>query len=134
MKKLLVAFIFGFCGLTTSLVHAQSLEFQLHRTPESPGFFALKIFPNSDIKPIALQNIFVPNFEDAESEFYKELLLLIDEFGGQVISLAQLPKYSKNLNYRIIFLGGELPQESRFLHFDPNKNKPVLESFATPST
>ena len=86
MKKTLLFLLtltLSFIGMTTA--NAQSLEFEITRTPEIPGFFMVRFFPGSEVAPIMLQDIFVKNYKDRDAEIYDELTPFLQEFGGKII-------------------------------------------------
>lgn len=122
MRKFILALSF-FLSLNT--VFAQNLELELLRTTEAPGFFAVRIFPNSELKPLKIQNVFVKNFEAKEATKFNSILPVIREFGSLIIEQSEVEKY-KTPSYRLIYLGSK---ENETLNFNPESEIEALDAF-----
>ncbi len=123
MKKILLGLFLTIMPFTTM---AQSLELELIRTEQVPGFFAVRIFPNKNLKQIDVEDIFVKNFEKEDSIIFSELIPILEELSGTVIEKNRLKEYLLPYN-RIILLGGE--KIDNFIHFIPEDNQDVLTQF-----
>ncbi len=107
-------------------VMAQSLELELIRTEQVPGFFAVRIFPDKNLKQIDIEDIFVKNFNEEDSTVFGELIPILEELGGTVIEKNNLKNYVLPYN-RIILLGGN--KIENFIHFVPQNTEDVLSEF-----
>jgi hypothetical protein len=119
MKKLFIGIILLFpslCGAN------QSLEFELVRTAETPGFFAVTIFPSRDTEPLHERIAFVKNFSPEEQEKYEPIVSFLTELGAKVVDT--LPTESQTL--QVVTLGNRVADEQNF-HIN-NENSP-LEQF-----
>jgi hypothetical protein len=78
MKKILLgALLFPFLCLANS-----ALEFELVKTPETPGFFAVTIFSMQE-KELLSENItFIKNFSKDEENIYKPVIQFLNELGA----------------------------------------------------
>ncbi len=128
MKKLLFLltfwlgfFSFGFIGLSSA-----NFEFETVRTEQAPGFFLVRIFPVDGTKPLPVQNIFVTNYASDESERYMDIVPLIQELGGLIITKDELGAYMADPLSRIVFLG---EKEEGFLHFALDSSDKSVEQF-----
>ncbi|MCK5461097.1 hypothetical protein KAI58_03875 [Candidatus Gracilibacteria bacterium] len=125
MKKFLLGFVFSFFASTAL---AQNLEFEMLRTKEAPGFFAIRIFPSPSLQPIAIQNIFVKSSNQKEADRFSPLFPIINEFGGKIVKNANIEKFKYD-SYRIIFLGK--PEKEGDLFFNPKHPETLLDEFET---
>ncbi len=105
---------------------AQSLELEVIRTESAPGFFAVRIFPDPELKEINMEDVFVKNFSKEEAPIYHDLISILEELDGTVIRLDQLPQYTLPTN-RIILLGGK--PHGDFVYFKPQHKTKILEEF-----
>ena len=119
-----------FLGLCTlGVAHAQSVELELFRTSNVPGFVRVDIYPDSDMNPIPLQNVFVQRYTDEEAPYYENILPLIRELGGEVLAYeTYLSHTTQDLQNRYIFLGGDDKDPSE-LSFDVTTTENPLEAF-----
>lgn len=124
MKNWFKVLLLSIIGLQT--VSAQSLELELLRTPEAPGFFTVRIFPDPSLQPIPLQNVFVKNYDQSRAEQYAELLPIIQELGGKIIERDDLINHNNAYN-RITLLGGTRNPE--LLYFRTQEGADILETF-----
>ncbi len=130
MKKGFLFLLISLLGISSAF--AQDFEFEMTRTQEVPGFFMVRIFPGINNIPLPIQNIFIANYEDKETDTYKDLLPFLREFGGKVVPADEVEKYSQNKNNRLIFIGGE--EMKGFDYFrvqNPDKILEEFEAFAT---
>jgi len=126
MKKIFLSFILSLSFLSFG-VKAESLEYELIRTPETPGFFAVRIFPGKDLKPRKIKNIFIKNFKtEEESKIFAPLVAKISE-KAEVLEKEEIVKYLKNDNARIVVLGGDI--YPRFLQFIPENPDTLFKDF-----
>jgi hypothetical protein len=105
-----------FCNATNSL------EFELTRTAETPGFFAVTIFPEKDAQPIQKHITFVKNFTEKESITYEPIINFLTELGASIID--KFPE--KNNTTQVVTLGAPISHSKNFSI--SNKNN-VLEQF-----
>lgn len=122
MRKIFLGLVFL---LLSQPLFAQSLEFELLRTSDAPGFFVIRIFPNQNLKPLNIQNVFVKNFSEKELPLFEMILPVIREFGGKIIEKTEIEKY-QNANYRLIYLGKNNTNE---LSFFPSESIKTLDEF-----
>ncbi len=124
MKKILLSLFLSL--LITSTVKAQSFDFEMTRTPETPGFFMVRIFPGSKNNPLPLQNIFVENYSKGTAKNYTELIPFINETGGKIINKEELEEYILSKYNRIITLGEPI---DNYLTFKVKDQTQILEEF-----
>lgn len=122
MKRIFLGLVFL---LLSQPLFAQSLEFELLRTKEVPGFFVVRIFPNKNLQPLNIQNVFVKDFSKKENNLFEPILPIIREFGGKIIEKNEIEKF-KNQNYRLIYLGKNQKDE---LSFFPSEEEKILDEF-----
>ncbi len=122
-KKILLGLFLSFIPFVTM---AQSLELELIRTEQVPGFFAVRIFPDENLKQIDIEDIFVKNYNDNETEIFSELIPILQELKGTVIEKKDLPNYMIPYN-RIVLLGGQ--KVDHYIHFVPENEENVLSEF-----
>ena len=60
MKKLLALFVFTIAGFQQS--SAQNIAYEVIRTEEAPGYFALRVYPGEDLPALEVETVFVENF------------------------------------------------------------------------
>lgn len=127
MKNFLVVWgvFFGILlGIPTA--SSQSFEFETTRTPQTPGFFMIRIFPLEDNETIPVNPIFIKNYSEEESIYYEQLFEFIQKIDGTIIPPEDLKKYTKNRDNKIISLG----QWHKDYHsFVGPKNEQILEKF-----
>ncbi len=127
MQKIFTAFIFFLNLLVISSTNAASIDYELIRTPENPGYFALRVFPGEDLKPRKVKNIFIKNFKNsAEEKVFENLVKKISE-KVTVLEKKDIGTYLKDQNTRIIVLGGE--PYPRFFQFLPQNTKNIEAEF-----
>lgn len=125
-SKLGRKFILGLIAIAFPyLTFAQSLDIELIRTEHTPGFFAVRIFPDKNLKKIDIEDVFVKNFDESEKETFSDLIPILEELGGRVIEKSVLAEHTIPYN-RVILLGG--PKKSGFIHFSP-ETEDVLTEF-----
>jgi hypothetical protein len=117
----LALFLPIFCSAT-----GNSIEFELIRTTETPGFFAVTIFPEKDAQPIQENITFVKNFSKKESKIYKPVVNFLSELGANVTD--DFPE--KNGTVQIITLGEPLPNSENFSVHDKNTALEQFEIFS----
>jgi len=96
------------------------------RTPETPGFFMVRIFPGSKSNPLPLQDIFVENYSKGTAKNYTELIPFINETGGKIINKEELEKHALGKYNRIIVLGEPIDD---YLNFKVEDQTQILEEF-----
>ncbi|MCF7905712.1 hypothetical protein K9L63_00785 [Candidatus Gracilibacteria bacterium] len=126
MKKFIFLFFFGVFSTFGSPAFAQELEFEVIRTPETPGFFMVRIFPGERNTPFPLRDIYVANYNDSDASHYKELLPFLREIGGKVVPKDEIEKYTQSKHNRIVILG---ERKEGFLHFQTENPEQILEEF-----
>lgn len=123
MKRIFITlalFFPTFCGATQT-----PLEFELIRTPETPGFFAVTLFPSKDAEPIQKPIVFVKNFHAYESKIYTPIVNFLTELGATV---TETPSTHKNA--RVISIGSPLPNSENFSSSDAKKSLEQFEAFS----
>ena len=106
MKKILIgALIFPFLCLASN-----SLEFELVKTEETPGFFAVTIFPVQDEELISKDITFIKNFSIEEISVYKPVIQFLNEIGAKVVDSIPVENASTN----IVSLGDSIPRSKNF--------------------
>ena len=111
-----------------SLTQAQNIGYEVIRTQESPGYFALRVYPGDQLPPLEVETVFVENFTSkAERKQYKLLSQAILNSGTQVISSTQAALLVDSPNYRLVLLGG--PAQNRWLQFKANTNSDIIKKF-----
>ncbi len=115
LNKTIKALILSLCALPTAL-HAYQFEVETLRTKESPGFFALRIYPDPTAKTLPTQDVFIRNFAAENEAHYEEILNILSESGAVVIDKSELTSevYLQE-NIRLIILG---EPEGNLLHFE----------------
>jgi len=127
MKRLILLFL----TLTTLVIssNAQNIKHQVVRTPEAPGYFALKVSPGEDLPPLQVQTLFVENYANkAERKRYQDLTTQLSQSGAQVVSATQAVPYVDQEDYQLVLIGG--PQQSRWLQFTASKKEDIPTAFA----
>lgn len=95
---------------------AQSLEFETVRSQNAPGFFALRIFPGSDLTPIPVENVYVKNFKnEREAARYEPLLNSLTSMSVQILTAEDAKPLLLSQSHRLVWLGGQAPLGQ--LHF-----------------
>ena len=108
---------------------AQNFEFEVIRTEESPGFFAVRLFPPQGLSPIEIHDIFVQNITQHEGA-YTELISTLQSWGLTVVEKEQIPEYIQDKNVRIIVLGKAIDGFLNFHIEDPQYVSQEFEKFA----
>ncbi len=123
MKKLLLAI-----SVIIPLIVAanNALEFEVVRTTETPGFFAITLFPAKDAQPLHERIVFIKNFSDEESNIYNPIVNFLTELGVKIISTAP----SKSETIQVITLGDPLPNSENFVSHDEKKSLEQFEQFS----
>ncbi len=104
MLRGLITLIVAFSFIMTA--QAQSLEFETIRTETTPGFFALRIFPGNDLKPIPIENVYITNYQGRkQTESFVPILELLRELNATIIAPEQADQYQYDNAYRTIWLG-----------------------------
>ncbi|MCF7830654.1 hypothetical protein K9M41_01485 [Candidatus Gracilibacteria bacterium] len=124
MKKILSGLFLSL--LIASTVSAQSFDFEMTRTAETPGFFMVRIFPGSKNSPLPIQDVFVENYSSGESKNYTELIPFINETGGEIINKEELEEYALSKYNRIVTLGEPIDD---YLNFKVKDKTQILEEF-----
>ncbi len=107
-------------------VQAQYFEFETVRTPQTPGFFMIRIFPLEGNKALQTTPVFVRNYAENKASLYTPLLPVIQEMGGRIIEKQDVSFYEKDPQYTIVFLGD---QEKGYAWFRLSPQENPLESF-----
>ena len=121
MKKIFSLFLFtAFLLVIQNLCLASDYSFELYKTPQNPGFFMVKFYPNSNAKILNIETIFVENFSfknifsrnKNETQQYEAIKNIIRELGLKIITKKQFLALNKNKDLsnnssqkRFIFLG-----------------------------
>lgn len=116
MKKIFWGIIFLF---PTLCIANNSLEFELVRTAETPGFFAVTIFPSLEMQPIQNETVFVKNFPLEQANKYEPIISFLKELGAQIID----PPVQNNSHVTVVSLGEPIATEKNF-HLK-NKEDPL---------
>ncbi len=124
MKKAFLLFATNLIFISAAF--AQEFEFEVTRTPETPGFFMVRIFPGVNNAPLPIQNVFVQNYPEKENSVYAELLPFLREFGGEITSSERIQNYTESQYNRITVLGESM---GNFLNFSAESAETVLEEF-----
>ena len=101
----------GFLLILPTLCSANnSLEFELVRTVETPGFFAVTLFPSLEAQPIQKETVFVKNFSPEQSSQYKPILSFLKELGARIID----PPVQNDSHVTLVSLGKPIATEKNF--------------------
>jgi len=130
MKKILLgALLFPFLCVASS-----SLEFELVKTPETPGFFAVTIFPVQEEELLSKNITFIKNFSAEEEYIYKPVIQFLNEIGAKVLDTLPLETNSTH----IVSLGDSISESKnfhikseetsleKFEHFSLHNLKPIF--------
>jgi hypothetical protein len=119
MKKL----FWGVLILIPALCNGNnSLDFDLIRTEETPGFFSVTVFPDEKTQPIEKEIVFVKNFSKLETKKYAPILSFLTELGATIIESPPLETNTKQM----VSLGDSFENEK---NFSLNETQNPLESF-----
>lgn len=111
-----------------SAVSAQNIAYEVIRTEEAPGFFALRVYPGSDLPELEVETVFVENFRHKrERKQFASLNQNLKEAGLQVLSATEATAFVDDEHYRLVLLGG--PKQARWLQFNPPINQNLNEAF-----
>jgi len=111
-----------------SAVSAQNIAYEVIRTEEAPGFFALRVYPGSDLPELEVETVFVENFRHKrERKQFASLSQNLKEAGLQVLSATEATAFVDDEYYRLVLLGG--PKQARWLQFNPPINQNLNEAF-----
>lgn len=119
MKKL----FWGLLLLIPSICSGnKSLDFDLLRTEETPGFFSVTVFPSEEAYPIQKEIVFVKNFSKQETKKYTPILSFLSELGATIIA-SPPPKTDTK---QFVSLGDSFGNEK---NFSLNDNQNPLDAF-----
>ena len=107
MKKIFWGIILLF---PTLCIANHSLEFELVRTVETPGFFAVTLFPSLETQPIQKETVFVKNFPLEQSNKYEPILSFLKELGAQIVD----PPIQNDSHATLVSLGEPIATEKNF--------------------
>lgn len=119
MKRLFWCFLIlipSFCN------GSNSLDFDLIRTEETPGFFSVTVFPEKEMQPIQKEIIFVKNFSKLDTKKYAPILSFLTELGATVVN----SPITESNTRQIVSIGNSFGNEK---NFSLNKNENPLDSF-----
>ncbi len=125
MKK----FIFALAALLISGSTFAGFEFETMRTPDVPGFFMVRIFPEFDAEPLTFQNVFVKNYPENEAEKYESLFPIIEQAGGTLVERTELAQNLLRTDNRIIILGKAIPNKISFQITNPETATEDFQNF-----
>jgi hypothetical protein len=126
MKRLIVALALSFSGLNT--LSAQNIAYEVIRTEEAPGYFALRVYPGNDLPPLEVETVLVENFQNkSERTKFAGLISNLKNTGLKVLSAEAATELVDNDNYRLVLLGG--PTQNRWLQFKPKESLNFNEQF-----
>jgi len=126
MKRLLSLFVFGL--MTINQGSAQNIAYEVIRTAEAPGYFALRVYPGSDLPELKLETVLVENFRNkAERKRFTELISNLKNTALKVMSADEATALVGDDNYRLVLLGG--PAQNRWLQFRPLDFTGINEQF-----
>jgi hypothetical protein len=126
MKRLFLLLAFTVISLYQAA--AQNIAYEVIRTPEAPGYFALRVYPGNDLPELQVETVFVENYRNkAERSEFKDLSTNLADAGLQVLSSVKATALVENQNYRLVLLGG--PKQSRWLQFSPPTSGGLIEAF-----
>lgn len=124
MKKILLGLAIVLSPLST---HASAqLEYQLIRTPETPGFFAVTIYPSQNSTPLQENYVFIKNFRADQQTNYIPVLDFLNEIGANVLPQTPTTEETKN----IVTLGENISTEKNFQTKTPDSALEEFENFA----
>ncbi len=126
MKRL----IFYFVSLTLTLNQAlaQNIAYEVIRTEEAPGYFALRVYPGEDLPALEVETVLVENFSNkAERKKFTPLVKNLKNTGLKVLSAEEATALVGDENYRLVLLGG--PTQTRWLQFKPEDFLNLNEQF-----
>ncbi len=122
--------LFFLSSIAITGLQAQNLEYEVIRTHEAPGFFAVRVFPGEGLKPLSIENVFVENFHSKrDRKKYSPLLKTLKESGAIVVPSKEGLDYTNKSEFRIVLIGG--PKQNQFLQFRLLKGQPLDEAFKT---
>ena len=101
--------------------NGQAIEFETVRTAEEPGFFAVKLFPSSEMETFSQKPIFVDQIPNSKTETYQKLLEYLNQIGAQIGKKIPAEQTSP------IIIIGEKSEE--FLSFEIENPQTALEEF-----
>ena len=119
MKKLLISTLLFPLLLCTA---NDSLEFEFVKTTETPGFFAVTVFPTQETLPTHKNITFVKNFSKEDKKTYEPVIQFLSEIGAKVIDTLDTNDNTAN----IVTLGAPV-QESKNFQVENEENS--LEQF-----
>lgn len=126
MKRLLALLVFTFLGFQQA--QAQNIAYEVIRTEEAPGYFALRVYPGQDLPELEVETVFVENFTSkAERKKFENLSQNLKSAGLQLLNSNQATNFVGNESYRLVLLGG--PTQNRWLQFKPQKSGDLDEQF-----
>lgn len=111
-----------------STIFAQNIAYEVIRTEEAPGYFALRVYPGNDLPELEVETVFVENFRhQRERKQFADLTQNLKDAGLQVLSSTEGAALVNDDNYRLVLLGG--PKQSHWLQFTPPSNQTINEAF-----
>ena len=104
-----------------------AFQYDVIRTTEEPGFFMVRIYPDSTLPAFNIESIYVKNYPYKHRGKYTEVIQTIEELGSRIITPEELASLDMT-NKRVFILGDAISDfEALNLH---GTNRPV-ESFET---
>lgn len=126
--KRLFGLLLSLAGTIMALSTAQNIEYEVIRTQETPGYFALRVYPGNQLPPLEVQTVFVENYTSrAERRRYSQLAQAIRNSGTLVLSAKQAVGYVDEDRFRLVLLGG--PAQHRWLQFRAPLGADVIPAF-----
>jgi len=126
MKNLLALFVFSLLSFQQSA--AQNIAYEVIRTQEAPGYFALRVYPGSDLPELEVETVFVENFDStAERKKFTNLSQSLKNTGLSLLSSTQATELVGSDKHRLVLLGG--PVQNRWLQFAPQDYTGLSEQF-----
>lgn len=130
MKKVVWIFCFFLLGGSfTGNLQAQNFEFETLRTPQSPGFFMVRIFPGEGNPTLPTDFVFVQGYPDEERALYEKTFPLIQEIKGKIIRPENIFSSAHKDNSLIIWLGEKNPDFLSLVLHDPQTAEKDFEEF-----
>lgn len=109
---------------------AQNLSYEVIRTEQAPGYFALRVYPGDELPPLQVETVFVTNYTTkSEKAQYADLIQAIRNSGAQVLKPHEAAGLVGDDRYRLVLIGG--PSQDRWLQFNAeNEVIPEFETFS----
>lgn len=126
MKRLLASF--ACLLLSFNQTQAQNIAYEVIRTAEAPGYFALRVYPGENLPALEVETVLVENFSNkAERRQFTDLIINLKKTGLKVLAAENATALVNDENYRLVLLGG--PKQTRWLQFSPVELLPIEEQF-----